>query len=103
MTTPSDLSQPSVPASRGNGAGPALRITAPPHPVLVDDPRGLVISGCEPCSPVVVHARVEADNATREASATFRADATGTVETSRDEAADEEALKAEENYQRHDH
>jgi dienelactone hydrolase len=84
MTTHSFLSQPSVPASRGSEAAPALRIAAPPHPVLVDDPRGVVISGCEPCSPVVVHARVETDNATREASATFRADSTGTVDTSRD-------------------
>ena len=84
MTTHSFPSQPTVPASPGSEAAPALRIAAPPHPVLVDDPRGVIISGCEPCSPVVVHARVEIDNATREASATFRADETGTVETSRD-------------------
>src|SRR5450759_4434927 len=84
MTTHSFPSQPTVPASPPSEAAPALRIAAPPHPALVEDPRGVIISGCEPRSPVLVHARVEMDNATREASATFRADETGTVETSRD-------------------
>jgi len=84
MTTHSFPSQPTVPANPASEATPALRIAAPPHPVLVDDPRGVIISGCEPRTPVLVHARVEMDNATREASATFRADETGTVETSRD-------------------
>jgi dienelactone hydrolase len=76
--------QPGVPSRRGSQAASTLRIAAPSHPVLVDDPRGVVISGCEPRSPVVIHARVEIDNATREASATFRADETGTVDTGRD-------------------
>jgi dienelactone hydrolase len=70
--------------SRGIEAALALRIAAPPHPVLIDDPRGVVISGCEPCSPVVVQARVDTDNATREARASFRADESGTVDTGRD-------------------
>ena len=84
MTTPSFLSQPGVRVGRGVEAAPALRIAAPPHPVLIDDPRGVVITGCEPCSPVVVQARVEIDNATREARASFRADESGTVDTGRD-------------------
>jgi dienelactone hydrolase len=62
----------------------ALSIAAPPGPVLVDDPRGVVISGCEPGEPVVVRARVESDDATREAVATFRASQAGTVDTGRD-------------------
>lgn len=84
MKTHSFLSQPSVSASRGGEAATALRIAVPPHPVLVDDPRGAVISGCEPGSPVVVHARVEIDDTTREAMATFQADEAGAVDTGRD-------------------
>lgn len=85
MTTHRSLSPPGVPPGRGSPAAAAtLRIAAPPGPVLVDDPRGLVISGCEPGSPVVVQARVEIDNATREAMATFCASHAGTVDTGRD-------------------
>ena len=84
MTTDSSLGQPSIPTSRDSVAAPALRIAAPHHPVLVDDPRGVTITGCEPGSPVAVHARVEIDNATRDASASFRADERGTIDTSRD-------------------
>jgi dienelactone hydrolase len=84
MTARSFPSRPSISASRSSDAAPALRIGAAPHPVLIDDPRGVVISGCEPRSTVLVHASVEIDNATLEASATFRADGTGTVDTGRD-------------------
>ena len=84
MTTRSSLSQPGIPASQESGAAPALRIAAPQHPVLVDDPRGVTITGCEPGLPVAVTARIEIDSATREASATFRADETGIIDTSRD-------------------
>ena len=85
MTTDSILSQPGAPVSRGGQtARTALRIAAPPPPVLVDDPRVVVVSGCAPGSPVVVTARVEMPDATREARASFRADAAGTVDTGRD-------------------
>ncbi len=84
MNTHSFTSQPGAPASRDGHAATTLRIAAPPPPALVDDPRGVVITGCEPHSPVVVHARVEIDSATREAMAAFRADEAGTVDTGRD-------------------
>jgi dienelactone hydrolase len=70
-------------ASQRTGAAP-MRIACPPGPVLVDDPRGVVVSGCEPGSPVAVHALVETDRATLAATATFRADETGAVDTGRD-------------------
>ncbi len=84
MNTHSFTSQPGAPASRDGHAATTLRIAAPPPPALVDDPRGVVITGCEPHSAVVVHARVEIDSATREAMAAFRADEAGTVDTGRD-------------------
>jgi len=59
------------------------RIAAPAGPVLVDDPRGVIVSGCEPGSQVVVQARVEIDHMAREAVATFRASDAGTVDTGR--------------------
>jgi len=85
MTTHRFLNQPDVlPGQDSPAAAAAPRITAPPGPVLVDDPRGVVISGCEPGSQVAVWARVEIDNATRHATATFRASQDGTIDTSRD-------------------
>jgi len=85
VTTHHFLTHTRVRASDGsNAAATGLRITAPREPALVDDAVGVAISGCEPGSPVVVQARVEADNAIRVAVATFRASQTGTVDTSRD-------------------
>src|SRR5215831_3453785 len=85
MTTHRFLNQPDVlPGQDSPAAAAAPRIASPLGPVLVDDPRGVVISGCEPGSPVVVQARVETDNATRQAVATFRASHAGTVHTGRD-------------------
>lgn len=78
MKTRRSPSQPTQVATTG------LRISAPEGPVLVDDPRGLVISGCEPGALVAVRARVEIDQATRDATATFRASSAGTVDTARD-------------------
>src|SRR5215469_15519787 len=79
------LSQLGVPASQDDHvAVVAPRITTSPGPILVDDPRGVVITGCEPGSPVTVRAFVEIDNTTREAMATFRASDSGTVDTGRD-------------------
>jgi dienelactone hydrolase len=68
----------------GQAAATGLRIAAPPGPIVVDDPAGLIVSGCEPGSPVVVQARVEVDQTVREAVATFRAGTAGTVDTGRD-------------------
>jgi dienelactone hydrolase len=65
-------------------AATGLRIAAPPGPVLVDDPRGVIVKGCEPGSRVVVQAHVEIDHMVREAVAAFRADHAGTVDTGRD-------------------
>jgi len=72
------------PSQAGQATMTALRVTAPPGPVLVDDPRGVVVSGCEPGSQVMVRTRTEIDNTTREATATFRASRAGTVDTASD-------------------
>jgi len=54
------------------------------HPdPLVDEPIGVIVSGCEPGSVVNVHASVDVAGAVHEASATFNADANGVVDTSR--------------------
>lgn len=75
---------PRQPAGSGNAAAAASPLIASPAgPVLVDDPGGIVITGCEPRSEVVVRARVEGEGAVRQAVATFRADETGAVDTAR--------------------
>jgi dienelactone hydrolase len=85
MAARRSLSRPGIPSGRGSEVRAApLRIVIPPGPVLVDDPRGVVISGCEPGEPVVVRARAETGNTTREAVATFRANQGGTVDTGQD-------------------
>jgi len=61
-----------------------LRFVAPPQPVLMDDPSGLVLSGAEPYSPVAVTAQVQMDGAAWQATGTFNADEFGTVDTARD-------------------
>src|SRR5215471_706883 len=74
----------SLPSHPAPASHDALRIAVPPGAVLVDDPRGVVISGCEPGSPVLVRACVEIDLTTRQAEGTYCASQDGTVDTGRD-------------------
>jgi dienelactone hydrolase len=62
-------------------ATPRLQVDQPGP--LVDQPVGLVITGCEPGEPVVVHAQLDDGAASYEAEATFDADGSGRVDTAR--------------------
>jgi dienelactone hydrolase len=59
-----------------------VRIEVSRQAPLVDDPLGVVVSGCEPGSPVVVDAWVDVAGAVHAATATFDADDAGVVDTS---------------------
>src|SRR5258708_39269208 len=65
----------------GIAPGSALRIDVAPRHLLVDEPVGVLVSGCEPTSPVVVTACADVDGAIHEATATFQADPAGVVDT----------------------
>jgi len=61
---------------------PQPRITVASRP-LIDEPAGIVISGCAPGEPVTVTASSLIDGSVHEAMATFTADHTGVVDTAR--------------------
>ena len=61
---------------------PRPRIIVPSRP-LIDEPAGIVISGCAPGRPVTVTASALIDGSVYEATATFTADGTGVVDTAR--------------------
>src|SRR6516162_2607454 len=61
---------------------PRPRIIVPSRP-LIDEPAGIVISGCAPGRPVTVTASTLIDGFVHEATATFTADHTGVVDTAR--------------------
>jgi Acyl-CoA thioester hydrolase/BAAT N-terminal region len=76
-----------VPPSKGR-SGPGRRgpyITVPDQ-LLVDEPGGATISGCEPGQAVTVTATSQISGFVHEATATFTADGTGTVDTARQPA-----------------
>src|SRR5215470_13084052 len=86
MTAPQLHSDtPPASAARPGHSGPPRsqpRITVPSRP-LIDDPAGIVISGCAPGGPVTVTASSLIDGYAHEAAATFTADHTGLVDTAR--------------------
>lgn len=70
---------PFLPGRSGPGhAGPYITV---PDQLLVDEPGGVVISGCVPGQAVTVTASSQVDGFVHEATATFTADGTGTVDT----------------------
>ena len=65
---------------KGGVSGPL--VIAPEHRrLLVDEPVGIVLTGCEPGADVAVKATVDDGANVYEAAATFEADASGTVDT----------------------
>jgi dienelactone hydrolase len=72
---------PAGPGQSGPHRSPP-RITVPSRP-LIDEPAGIVISGCAPGRPVTVTASSLIDGFAHEATATFTADHTGVVDTAR--------------------
>lgn len=62
-------------------ADPDLRILLRHQHQLVDDPAGLLVTGCRPGDTVTMTAYAEVDGARFEATATFEADADGEVDT----------------------
>src|SRR5215470_16561791 len=86
MTAPQLHSDtPPASAARPGHFGPQCsqpRITVPSRP-LIDEPVGILISGCAPGRPVTVTASSLIDGSVHEATATFTADHTGLVDTAR--------------------
>ena len=76
---------PATSEARPGQSGPQRsqpRITVPSRP-LIDEPLGILISGCAPGRPVTVTASSLIDESEHEATATFTADHTGLVDTAR--------------------
>ena len=74
-----------APPAREGQSGPQRshpRITVPSRP-LIDEPAGIVISGCAPGRSVTLTASSLIDGFAHEATATFTADRTGMVDTAR--------------------
>ena len=86
MTAPQLHSDaPPASAARSGQSGPQRsqpRITVPSRP-LVDEPIGILISGCVPGRPVTITASSLIDGSVHEATATFTANHTGLVDTAR--------------------
>lgn len=76
-----------TPAARSRPGSPGARPPAPhitvPDQLLVDEPGGIVISGCQPGQSVTVTASSRIDGFVHQAMATFTADGTGQVDTAR--------------------
>jgi dienelactone hydrolase len=60
---------------------PALGVRFGEADPLIDNPAGIVITGCEPMTAVVVHAHIDEGGSGYESTGTFHADATGTIDT----------------------
>ena len=72
-----------LPAGRSGPPRSRPRIMVPSRP-LIDEPAGIVISGCAPGRPLTLTASSIIDGSVHEATATFTADGTGVVDTARD-------------------
>ena len=81
---PRDTPAAAVPPPPGRAApgGPGLRITVPDQ-LLVDEPGGIVISGCPPGQAVTLTASSQIDGVVHEATAAFIAEGAGSVDTAR--------------------
>src|SRR5215470_8132738 len=69
-------------AVRSGRRRPQPRLIVPSRP-LIDEPAGIVISGCAPGRPLTLTASSFIDGSVYEATATFTADQTGVVDTAR--------------------
>lgn len=72
------------PRSDTDALAGGLHVKLPHQHQLVDDAAGLLITGCDPGAAVALTASADVDGARFQSAATFEADSTGRVDTSRD-------------------